>query len=345
VVWTGREAAAEIAVQAAALPGVEAVAFDRAGTIGLLGSRDAAGTPVDVLSDGFRIPVTVVAVDPAAYAATLTPGPAKDLVAGLEPGEALLSETGAELRRVGIGGELDLEGSAGLAIAGIVPDATVRRAEVIVHETDAEALGLRPPSTLVVRHAAEADDQLVAALAALLPPDRPARVVNPQADDAFYPPILSLVEIKARFGEFAYRPRDGVREIDVDPAFAKQYMVTEVVPLLGETRCHKAIMDDLRAAIDEVIDAGLGGWIDPAQFGGCHYPRRMSPTGGLSNHSWGIAVDINVDLSMPGLGPVPPEEFIEIFGRHGFRWGGDFTTPDNHHYEWVGPSAVHRPTG
>lgn len=33
---------------------------------------------------------------------------------------------------------------------------------------------------------------------------------------------------------------------------------------------------------------------------------------------------------------------IEIFGRHGFRWGGDFTTPDNHHWEWVGVRATER---
>ena len=73
---------------------------------------------------------------------------------------------------------------------------------------------------------------------------------------------------------------------------------------------------------------------------GCFHPRRIAyGRENLSRHAWGIAIDLNVDFSQPGAGPVPPQEFIEIWGRHGFRWGGDFTTPDNHHFEWVGTAG------
>lgn len=30
---------------------------------------------------------------------------------------------------------------------------------------------------------------------------------------------------------------------------------------------------------------------------------------------------------------------LAAFEEHGFRWGGDFLTPDNHHLEWVGATG------
>lgn len=79
-------------------------------------------------------------------------------------------------------------------------------------------------------------------------------------------------------------------------------------------------------------------------YGGCYHPRLISADRDrLSRHSWGIAIDLNVDLSQPGLGPPPPPEVVEILGRHGFRWGGDFLHADNHHFEWIGEEATRRP--
>ena len=51
-------------------------------------------------------------------------------------------------------------------------------------------------------------------------------------------------------------------------------------------------------------------------------------------------IDINVDFSQPGLGPIPSEGVIAAFERHGFRWGGDYPIPDNHHFELVGGTAA-----
>jgi hypothetical protein len=224
----------------------------------------------------------------------------------------------------------------------------VRRAEVIAHRDDADALGLGPEGSLVVRHGLALDEipRLAEALEALGPDGETARVSGAGVDDGRHtaPLVLSLGEIKARFGEFAYRPRNGVREIDVDPAWVDAHIIEASIPVLGTVRCHRAIVDDLRAAIEEVVAADLEEHLAPRRYGGCHYARRIHPdTDRLSSHSWGIAIDINVDLDHPGLGPVPPDAMIEIFARHGFRWGGDFTQPDNHHYEWIGPAAVQRP--
>lgn len=184
------------------------------------------------------------------------------------------------------------------------------------------------------------DDVLVEEIRSLVPPDLRARIVELDAEDDGRrrgPLVLSLPEVKRRFGEFAFRPRSGTREVDLEPGFRDEHIVTVEVPLLGNVTCHEAIVDDLRAALRTVVDAGLVSEIDPSRYGGCFYPRRISVADdGLSRHSWGIAIDINVDLSHPDLGPPPHPDVVAAFEAHGFRWGGDFLHPDNHHFEWVG---------
>ncbi|MEX0831899.1 MAG: M15 family metallopeptidase [Nitriliruptoraceae bacterium] len=214
-------------------------------------------------------------------------------------------------------------------------------------QSDAERLGLedRRQSLVVLHRGGEKmTDRLIAVLASVTDVPPHVSVLHPADDEPPIRLVLSLAQVKERFGEFSYRPRPGVREIVVDAAFADEHMVTTTVPILGEVRCHRLMINDLVAALNDVITAELDSWIDPRTYAGCHYPRRISTERArLSHHSWGIAIDFNVDLSMPGLGPVPPTEMIEIFGRHGFRWGGDFSQPDNHHWEWVGPHAIQRP--
>jgi hypothetical protein len=345
-----------------ALPGVLAVTVSRSDTVGLLGSRTADGTPRDELRDGFRIPVGVSAIDPSATAATLALEGADpellDVVAGLEPGQALLTASSAEVRGLDIGGRLDLDGVVDLVVVGVVPDDAAGRTEIMVHREHAEPLGMRPGRSLTVRHEVSSGaptGELIAAIEVLAPDPDDVRITDVaaeaiereeadrEASPARAPLVLGLPELKATFGEFAYRPRSGVREIDIDPAFVDANMVTRRVPLLGNVTCHRAIIDDVAAALDELVEAGLGSWVNPAQYGGCFHARRIgTDRDRLSSHSWGAAIDINVDLSLPGLGPVPPDEMITIFGRNGFRWGGDFTTPDNHHWEWVGERATER---
>ncbi len=346
-----------ILAQVLAIDGVASATLVRTDIVGLTGSRAEGGEAVDVLDDGWRIPVAIGAIEPTAYAYALAEIGDKqdhviDSISSLAPGSVLLSDSGAALRGVGVGGELDLADVAGLRVVGIVPDGTVRRAEIILHVDDASRLDMTPGGGLVITHDAahgEDTDRLMEQLAALIAEDddNPPRVTDhhEEAERERSPLVLQLTEIKSLFGEFSYRPRPGMREIDIERRFVDNYIVTEAVPGLGNVTCHREIMPDLRSALDQIIDAGLEEHLNPSRYAGCHYPRRISTDRErLSNHSWGIAIDINVDLSHPGLGPVPPDEFIEIFAQNGFRWGGDFTTPDNHHYEWVGPAAMQRPS-
>ncbi len=349
VMWSRGELHPAVAEQAGGLPHVTAVAFIRSETLGLTGSRDADGRTVDRPPEGWRIPVDVVAVDPPAFAATLPDGPARTTVEALRPGDVLLPETSATLRGIGVGGEIDLPGRGGLRVAAVVPDGTVRNAAIVLHVADADAVGLEPDGSIVVRHSApdeDATEVLRDGLRALVPGDRPARVVDVTGGGSRHraPLVLSLLEVKSRFGEFAFRPQPGVREVSVDPDWVDRHIVSADVPILGTVRCHQAIIDDLRGALNEVVNAGLAHEVDPSAYAGCYHPRLIAvDRDRLSRHSWGIALDINVDLSQPGLGPPPSPEVVEILGRHGFRWGGDFLHADNHHFEWIGEEATDRP--
>lgn len=112
--------------------------------------------------------------------------------------------------------------------------------------------------------------------------------------------------------------------------FGHEITVNEmVVPFLDK------VQDEIKAA---KIDYGF----NDAQG---YNLRSKSRGGGLSLHSWGIAIDINPEANpyqRGNYGPAQtdmPAEVIEIFRRHGFFWGGDWPGErDPMHFEWYGAS-------
>lgn len=61
-----------------------------------------------------------------------------------------------------------------------------------------------------------------------------------------------------------------------------------------------------------------------------------------SNHSWGLAVDINAPKNPmgPKLITDMPAWMVDLWQAHGFRWGGSYQTrPDAMHYEFMGTPA------
>jgi len=337
-----------LVAQVSVLDGVVATTAVRSATIGLFGSVDADGTPRDVLPRGMRIPVSVTAIDPTDYldvfVGEIAPADAA-LVRALAPGTVLLSESSAALRGLDAGGRVDLGAARGLVVAGVVHDDVARGNEFVVHFDDADTvdLGFGGRTSLLVRRAGT-----IMTREAL---DDAVDEVDPEGEEVRVwhagrrvPLVLSTVAVKERFGEFAFRLVLNQREVVLDRSFTEANIVEERMPVIGTVRCHRLIMDDLRAAVDELIAAGYEEWLSPRRYAGCYYPRRIGfGRETLSRHSWGIAIDLNVDFSHPGLGPEAPDELVAIMGRHGFRWGGDFTTPDNHHFEWVGEMALERP--
>jgi hypothetical protein len=91
----------------------------------------------------------------------------------------------------------------------------------------------------------------------------------------------------------------------------------------------------LRAALAEVEQRGLAGAIDREDYGGCYVPRFIGrdPSKGLSLHTWGIAVDLNVAGNQRGTVGEIDRPVVAIFKKWGFVWGGDWRWTDPMHFE------------
>lgn len=165
--------------------------------------------------------------------------------------------------------------------------------------------------------------------------------------------VLSETQIRAAFGDFRHREDPRKRgAIIIAPPWAADNIVTVDIPQLrglphygnggfsGRFSCHTLVAARLRDAFADIERAGLRDLL--LFWGGCWVPRHKSwdPSRSLSSHSWGIAVDINVQWNGYGARPAPRGQrgsvvdLVPIFERHGFAWGGYFSTPDGMHFEY-----------
>ena len=280
---------------------------------------------------GYKVvPVETMAVDTNAYtSATGRPG---RKLATLLPKGAVLSRTGAKLRRVKSGGKLKLEGDRTLKVSGVVDDALLGGYEVALERGLARRYGIQRAAYLLVRPRGPVDD--VRTEIRKLLKGRSIRFVTP-GDRPFVrggDGVLPLSQVKARFGEFAL---PSLHKGWPDPAWTKANLVTRKVPLLGRVRCHRLVVGDLAKAMADLERQRLGNLVDVGQFrrdGGCWSPRllRDARGGKLSRHAWGIAVALKVNGD---------ERLVQTMARHGFVWGGSFAHPDTTHFEWVGQGA------
>lgn len=302
-----------------ALAGVAAVTARREDDGALWSSRRADGTPVDQLPPEFKVSVALEVDRPEL---PVHPG----------PGEVVLTAAGAALRDLGVGSVVELTDRTERTVVAVTDDPVLQDVEFVVAEQDAASLGIRERQRALVTLQQGADtDALVAAIGSLLGPDALVQA-RPALDR---PMVLSLPATKSRFGEFAFKDLPG-RDIRAGASWIEEYVVETEIPIIGTVVCNRLIIDDLTAVMNDLIDTGLAAEIDPDLYGGCWAPRRINRNANLSRHAWGIAIDVNVDFDQPGLGPIPSDGVIEAFERHGFRWGGDYPVPDNHHFEWIG---------
>jgi hypothetical protein len=280
---------------------------------------------------GYRVvPVEAMAVDPNAYTAAAG-RPGRKLVSMLPKG-AVLSRTGAKLRRVKSGGRLKLAGNRTLPVSGVVDDVLLGGYEVALERHLARRYGIRRAAYLLVRPRGPVDG-LQAELRRLL---KGRRLHFATAGDRPFlrggDDVLPLAQVKARFGEFAVPSLGRGRP---DPAWTRANVVSRRLPLLGQVRCHRLVVDHLGKAMAELQRQRLGGLVDVAAFrrdGGCWRPHLLRGAGGsrLTRHAWGIAVTLRVR---------PDERLIRVMAANGFVWGGSFARPDRSHFQWVGGGA------
>jgi len=78
--------------------------------------------------------------------------------------------------------------------------------------------------------------------------------------------------------------------------------------------------------IDYIRENGLD------EYGGCFMDRMSRGSTMKSVHAWGLAVDYMPSRGEMGEKPDIPKKVVEIFKKHGFLWGGDWSRPDGMHF-------------
>ena len=339
LVWVSGGLPPGFAKAASSIPELDRLVVFASDNTWLDGSISAEGEVVDDPPRGFAIPLEVAAVDPRDYAPFLPPAD-RGVAVELADGRGILGESSAKLRGLGEGAILRF-GDVRIEVAAILSDELVGAHELLVSREVGRAIGVTHDRyALLVTSDEPGRRELMTRVRRVLPAGAPLQVRAP-GDTPYFRHgdlVLPPVRIKELFGEFAARPSPGRPGfLTLDPAWARTHIATERVPLLGSVTCNVALFPQIRGAIDEVIELGLRDTID--SYSGCFSARHINriPTAGLSHHSWGIALDINVPTNLFGQPPDQDPRLVEVFERWGFLWGGRFIVPDGMHFEYRRP--------
>jgi hypothetical protein len=344
LVWTPGSLPSGFAVNVQQLPGVSHALTIVAGTVWLTRSRSASGTVVDHAPSGMGIPLDLAGA-PVAKLRPFLPSRDGRWLAPLADGRALLSETSARLRRLGVGGVLEFANRR-VVVAGIVPDADIGAHELLVSSKEAARLGVRTRSYLLVDPNPGISWRVLAArIRRTAPADVRLRIRGPgraaylRQADAVLPPVM----MKSVFGEFAANPRPQAGGwITIDPAWVAEHIETVRVPILGEVTCNRALIPLLRGALRELARRGLASLVHVDQFAGCYAPRLIPgyPGQSVSHHAWGAALDLNSRTNPFGTTPHQDPRVVATFRKWGFTWGGRWLVPDGMHFEFLCPPSA-----
>jgi hypothetical protein len=202
--------------------------------------------------------------------------------------------------------------------------------DLVVNAAWGEELGLTDPNALLV----SARDSTPQALSK--PVGRLAGDLAPQNLDiasrlGLDPDAVQVAVPVGTFadavGTFRYTVLGGGR-IAPEPGWVNSHITTEVVPILGSVTCNRAIFPQLKAALGEIVARGLADEIHPDEYAGCYYPRFIAGSTTLSNHAFGLALDLNVPGNQRGTVGQIDRDVVDIFKSWGFGWGGDWNYTD-----------------
>ena len=301
-------------------------------------------TPVQVAAGGsgvWQFPMSTTALPVEAAGAIM----GYDVSATLAQGLVVMSTTSAGLRGAQVGDAIDLLAADNsvqrFTIGLIAPDAEVGGTEIVMSPDSADRIG----ATLVTRVLLYGQFSRAAVLAAL--PQyglvdsqgvRVSRSWDPASPDS----TIGLAATKVALGEFSFHINNS-DSLTLDPAWVAANVQFRAYTSIGvRAYCHQRIVSDIQAALTEVDDAGLAGYIDLKNTntqGGCwnpRYVRSAANIGSVSRHAWAQALDMNTDANPQGGVPKMDCRIVRIFRKHNFAWGGNFTLSDGMHFEWVG---------
>lgn len=109
-------------------------------------------------------------------------------------------------------------------------------------------------------------------------------------------------------------------------------------PVSGRVRFHRDAAGALRSAFKEIGESDLTG--DLLTWDGAYVPRMQRGSSYRPNvHAFGIAFDVNAEWNPRGKKTSEGDQgslhrVAVVMKKHGFIWGGDFSTPDGMHFQW-----------
>ena len=208
--------------------------------------------------------------------------------------------------------------------------------DAVVNPTWVPTLGMTADNALLVRTGRSAPAEVAKKIRKLFGDEASVTLVDKATRIGLQPGAKQIAVVTGSVadavGVFRYTVLDGGR-IAPDQAWVRDHIRTEVVPLLGSVTCNKVVFDQLNAALQDIIQQGLADKIHPEQFAGCYYPRFIAGTSTLSNHAFGLALDINAVENQRGTVGLIDRGVVAAFEKWGFTWGGNWSYTDPMHFE------------
>jgi hypothetical protein len=281
----------------------------------------------------------VAAVDPATYRnyTTLDVAQSQDIWDRVADGE--LAITKSKVKRlpvddndfVALGSTAEAPEVHIGAYAGQAP-----LIDAVVNDTWIPDLDMVPGNALLIRTGGTAPDGLRSAIENVLAGKGSVQMTDAIARYGIDPDVVQTAVVVGTIadavGTYRYTVLGG-GHIAPDPAWVAAHITTENVPILGNVTCNKAIFPQLIAALQEVQARGLADKIHPGEYAGCYYPRFIAGSTTLSNHAFGLALDLNVPGNQRGTVGEMDRGVVAIFKSWGFTWGGDWGYTDPMHFE------------
>ena len=332
VVWTPGGLPDGFAAAVREVPGVETISEVRSDLALAQAVYDESGAAVQTSPSGWFLPLEAAAID--STFSDLVPAAWQGVLTDLSTGDAVLSETSARIRGVGVGATIVTSNSTSRVVA-VLPDEVVGGMELMISQED--VIEVSTPRYLLLSHLGNRA-QLERSIRDQVGPSQPVRIralgETPflRHGDAVLPQAL----IKETFGEFMIRPLNG-GGAQFDSEWAENTIETATYPLIGPARCHSAVVSALQGALGELERNNLGFLIET--FDGCFNPRFIAGSQSLSRHAWGVAIDLNYRANPTGQVTVQDPRLVEAMEKWGFGWGGDWLIPDAAHFEWLRPVA------
>jgi hypothetical protein len=207
--------------------------------------------------------------------------------------------------------------------------------ELVVNEKWGEALGIDQRNALVISTQPTSPQSMQRPIQRLVGDAGSVQMMDIASQLGLDPEAAQSVVLVGTYadavGTFRYTVSGG--SVIPDPSWVREHIVTATVPILGQVTCNKYLIPQLKAALGEIVSRGLADEIDPDDYAGCYYPRFIAGSTQLSNHAFGLALDLNVAGNQRGTVGEMDRGVVDTFKKWGFGWGGDWNYTDPMHFE------------